>query len=192
MLSKVVPEGCEAPAEFHDQNKENLVAQVSPKEVTTYGDGPHKVVLVDCGSKNNIIRCLVSRGATVTRVPWDYDFTALDYDGVMLSNGPGDPQMCRATVENIKKAIAIGKPIYGICLGHQLLSIAAGATTYKLKYGHRSHNQPALMSGTPKAVITSQNHGFAVDTAALPDEWEPYFTNLNDGTNEGKIGRAHV
>lgn len=185
MLSKVVPEGCEAPAEFHDQNKENLVAQVSPKEVTTYGDGPHKVVLVDCGSKNNIIRCLVSRGATVTRVPWDYDFTALDYDGVMLSNGPGDPQMCCATVENIKKAIAIGKPIYGICLGHQLLSIAAGATTYKLKYGHRSHNQPALMSGTPKAVITSQNHGFAVDTAALPDEWEPYFTNLNDGTNEG-------
>ncbi len=153
--------------------------------MTTYGDGPHKVVLVDCGSKNNIIRCLVSRGATVTRVPWDYDFTALDYDGVMLSNGPGDPQMCRATVENIKKAIAIGKPIYGICLGHQLLSIAAGATTYKLKYGHRSHNQPALMSGTPKAVITSQNHGFAVDTAALPDEWEPYFTNLNDGTNEG-------
>ena len=121
-----------------------------------------KIVLVDCGCKYNIIRCLLSRGATVIRVPWDYDFTALDYDGVMLSNGPGDPQQCTATISNIKKAMALGKPIFGICLGNQLLSIAAGATTFKLKYGHRSHNQPALMVGTNKAVITSQNRRFAV------------------------------
>ena len=143
------------------------------------------VVLVDCGCKYNIIRCLLSRGATVIRVPWDYDFTALDYDGVMLSNGPGDPQQCTATISNIKKAMALGKPIFGICLGNQLLSIAAGATTFKLKYGHRSHNQPALMVGTNKAVITSQNHGFAVNTDTLGPDWEPYFVNLNDGTSEG-------
>ena len=92
---------------------------------------------------------------------------------------------CGATVANIKKAIALGKPIFGICLGNQLLSIAAGATTFKLKYGHRSHNQPALMVGTNRAVITSQNHGYAVDTATLDPEWEPYFVNLNDGTSEG-------
>lgn len=185
MLAKVVPEGTTAPEQFHDQNAENLVAKVSPTEVATFGNGPHKIVLVDCGSKHNIVRCLVKRGATVTRVPWDFDFTTLDYDGVMLSNGPGDPKMCSATVANIKKAITKGKPIFGICLGNQLLSMAAGATTFKLKYGHRSHNQPALMVGTNKAVITSQNHGFAVDTTTLDSEWEPYFINLNDGTSEG-------
>ena len=185
MLGKVIVEGTEEPAEFHDQNKENLVAQVSVKEIREYGDGDLNVVLVDCGCKFNIIRCLLKRGVKVIRVPWDYDFTTLDYDGVMLSNGPGDPQMCGATIANIKKALTVGKPIFGICLGNQLLSIAAGATTYKLKYGHRSHNQPALMAGTDKAVITSQNHGFAVDTSSLDKEWEPYFINLNDGTSEG-------
>ena len=143
------------------------------------------VVLVDCGCKYNIVRCLTKRNATVIRVPWDYDFTQIDYDGVMLSNGPGDPQQCGATIANIRKAIALGKPIFGICLGNQLLSIAAGATTFKLKYGHRSHNQPALMVGTDRAVITSQNHGFAVDTTTLDEDWEPYFVNLNDGTSEG-------
>lgn len=185
MLGKIAIEGMPEPAEFIDQNAENLVAQVSCTRPQTYGDGELKIVLVDCGCKNNIIRCLLKRGATVTRVPWDYDFTELDYDGVMLSNGPGDPQMCGKTVENIRKAMAIGKPIFGICLGNQLLSIAAGASTFKLKYGHRSHNQPALMVGTDKAVITSQNHGFAVDTSTLEAGWEPYFINLNDGTSEG-------
>lgn len=170
---------------FEDPNKENLVAQVSCKEVETYGDGKIKIVLVDCGCKYNIIRCLVNRGVTVIRVPWDYDFTTLKYNGVMLSNGPGNPAMCEATVVNIKKAIAIGKPIFGICLGNQLLSLAASATTYKLKYGHRSHNQPALEVGTNHTVITSQNHGYAVDTTTLDNDWEPYFINLNDGTSEG-------
>lgn len=185
MLGKIVVEGCEEPAEFDDPNQRNLAAEVSTPTIETYGDGPLKIVLVDCGCKYNIIRCLINRGATVIRVPWDYDFTQIDYDGVMLSNGPGDPQQCAATIANIKKAMALGKPIFGICLGNQLLSIAAGATTYKLKYGHRSHNQPALMVGTNKAVITSQNHGFAVNTDTLGPDWEPYFINLNDGTSEG-------
>lgn len=185
MLGKIVTEGVEEPKEFHDQNSENLVAMVSTNKVETYGKGDIKVVLVDCGCKNNIIRSLLKRNTTVIRVPWDYDFTQLDYDGVMLSNGPGDPQMCSATVDNIKKAMEIGKPIFGICLGNQLLSIAAGASTYKLKYGHRSHNQPVLQVGTNSAYITSQNHGFAVDTDALSTDWEPYFINLNDNTSEG-------
>ena len=185
MLGKLAVDGTQAPEGFTDPNKENLVANVSCKEVQRYGNGRRQIVLVDCGCKNNIIRCLLARDATVIRVPWDYDFTQIDYDGVMLSNGPGDPQMCGATVANIRKAMAIGKPIFGICLGNQLLSIAAGASTYKLKYGHRSHNQPALEVGTNRAVITSQNHGYAVDTATLEPGWEPYFVNLNDGTSEG-------
>ena len=185
MLGKIAVDGQPVPAEFEDPNRENLVAAASCKEVITYGNGKYKVVLVDCGCKNNIIRCLLKRDTTVVRVPWDYDFTTLDYDGVMISNGPGDPQMADKTVGNIRKAMAVGKPIFGICMGNQLLSIAAGATTYKLKYGHRSHNQPALMCGTDRAFITSQNHGYAVDPSALGPDWEPYFVNLNDGTNEG-------
>lgn len=185
MLGKIAIEGQAEPKEFIDPNTENLVAKTSCKEVMTYGTGEHKVVLVDCGCKYNIIRCLLRRGATVIRVPWDYDFTSLDYDGVMLSNGPGDPALCGATVENIRKAFNIGKPIFGICMGNQLLSVAAGASTYKLKYGHRSHNQPALEVGTSRAVITSQNHGFAVDPRGLTEGWVPYFVNLNDDTIEG-------
>ena len=170
---------------FDDPNKRNLVAEVSCKEIVSYGSGDLKIVLVDCGCKYNIIRCLVDRGATVIRTPWDYDFTKLDYDGVMLSNGPGDPMMCGATVAHIRKAMLKDKPIFGICLGNQLLALAAGATTYKLKYGHRSHNQPALEAGTNRAVITSQNHGYAIDSATLDKDWEVFFINLNDGTNEG-------
>lgn len=186
MLGKINIEGTEPIADFEDPNLENLVAKVSTDSVQRYGTGAeHKVVLVDCGCKYNIIRCLIDRGAEVIRVPWNYDFTELEYDGVMISNGPGDPQQCGETVANIRKAIAIGKPIFGICMGNQLLSLAAGATTFKLKYGHRSHNQPALMVGTNRAFITSQNHGFAVNTDTLSADWEPYFINLNDGTSEG-------
>ena len=185
MLGKIVVEDCDEPKEFNNPNVKNLVAEVSCKEIEHYGNGKIKIVLIDCGCKYNIIRCLLNRGASVTRVPWDYDFTKLDYDGAMLSNGPGDPAMCGATVSNIKKAIEIGKPVFGICLGNQLLSLAAGATTYKLKYGHRSHNQPTLKVGTNQAVITSQNHGYAVNTATLGEDWLPYFINLNDGTSEG-------
>jgi carbamoyl-phosphate synthase small subunit len=171
--------------EFYDPNKDNLVQQVSIKKKITYPGNEYRIILVDCGVKNNIIRCLMATGATVVRVPWDYDYTQDDFDGVVVSNGPGDPQMCQPTIGYLGKAISIGKPVFGICLGNQLLSIAAGASTYKLKYGHRGYNQPVLLCGTKKTYITSQNHGFAVDDSKLGDDWEPYFINLNDGTNEG-------
>lgn len=183
MLGKIEFE--DDPVEFYDPNKENLVSIASIKQKEVYGDGEHKVVLVDCGVKNNIIRCLLDRNATVIRVPWDYDLSQEDYDGLFISNGPGDPAMCGETVENIKKTIAIEKPIMGICLGNQLLARAAGGDTYKLKYGHRSHNQPVLLAGTDRCFITSQNHGFAVEPESLPDDWEALFVNVNDKTNEG-------
>lgn len=165
----------------------NYVAQVSCKEIIRYNDGAgKKVVLVDCGVKHNIIRCLLRRGVEVIRVPWDYNFNELEFDGLFLANGPGDPDTCCAAVDNIRRFITSSdKPCMGICMGNQLLSKAAGATIYKLKYGHRSHNQPVRMVGTNKCFITSQNHGYAVDSKSLPADWEPYFINMNDGSNEG-------
>lgn len=183
MLGKVVFEGEDT--EFYDPNRDNLVAQVSTKEVKTYGNGKYKVLVVDCGIKNNILRCLLKHDVTIKRVPWDYDFTAEDYDGLFISNGPGDPTMCAPTIEHIRKALEGDRPIMGICLGNQLLALAAGAKTYKMKYGHRGHNQPANIPGTHKCFITSQNHGFAIDENSLPADWKPLFINLNDGTNEG-------
>ena len=171
--------------DFYDPNQENLVAIASTDKVEIFGNGDHRIVLVDCGVKYNIIRCLIKRNATVIVVPWDYDFNNEEFDGIFLSNGPGDPALCDATVENIKKTMVAEKPIMGICLGNQLLARAAGAETYKLKFGHRSHNQPVLLQGTDRCFITSQNHGFAVDTKTLPADWEPLFTNVNDQTNEG-------
>lgn len=165
----------------------NYAAQVSCKEIIRYNDGAgKKVVLVDCGVKHNIIRCLLRRGVEVIRVPWDYNFNELEFDGLFLANGPGDPDTCSAAVDNIRRFITSSdKPCMGICMGNQLLSKAAGATIYKLKYGHRSHNQPVRMVGTNKCFITSQNHGYAVDSKSLPADWEPYFINMNDGSNEG-------
>ncbi len=184
MLGKIIVN--DSPdVDFYDPNKENLVAKVSCSEVEYHGNGPKTVVLVDCGVKHNIIRCLTRRGVKVVRVPWNYDFTTIPYDGLFISNGPGNPDMAEATVQNIRKAMAIGKPICGICMGNQLLSKAAGAKIYKLKYGHRSHNQPVLRVGTNQCYVTSQNHGFAVDQSTLPADWEPLFVNMNDGTNEG-------
>lgn len=184
MLGKIIVDGSADPG-FYDPNKENLVAKVSCKNVEHHGSGEKTVVLVDCGVKHNIIRCLTRRGVKVVLVPWDYDFNTIDYDGLFISNGPGNPDMVDITVENIRKAMKTGKPICGICMGNQLLSKAAGAKTYKLKYGHRSHNQPVREAGTNRCFITSQNHGFAVDDSTLPDGWEPLFINMNDGTNEG-------
>ncbi len=171
----------------------NFVAEVSCKEVITYA--PYatnsarvpRVVLVDCGVKANIIRCLLKRGVEVIRVPWDYDFNTLEFDALFLANGPGNPDECEATVENIRKFLANPKvrPCMGICMGNQLLSKAAGATIYKLKYGHRSHNQPVRLLGTDTCFVTSQNHGYAVDTSSLGADWEPMFVNMNDGSNEG-------
>ncbi|MCM1028435.1 MAG: glutamine-hydrolyzing carbamoyl-phosphate synthase small subunit [Pseudoflavonifractor sp.] len=187
MLGKIIIEGStsEADTPVYDPNVENLVAKVSTREVKEYGQGEKTVVLVDCGVKHNIIRCLASRGVKVILVPWDYDFNTLEWDGLFISNGPGNPDMAQATVENIRKAMKAGKPICGICMGNQLLSLAAGAKTFKLKYGHRSHNQPVRRVGTDQCFVTSQNHGFAVDQSTLPADWEPLFVNMNDGTNEG-------
>lgn len=145
-----------------------------------------KVVLVDCGVKTNILRCLLKRGVEVIRVPWNYDFNGLQFDGLFISNGPGDPDTCDAAVQNIRRAMQNEKlPIFGICMGNQLLSKAGGAKIYKLKYGHRSHNQPVRMVGTNRCFITSQNHGYAVDNNTLGADWEPLFVNMNDGSNEG-------
>ena len=184
MLGIIVPEGEDRP-EFYDPNAENLIAKVSTKEVRTFGEGDKTVVLVDCGTKYNIIRCLLRRGVKVVLVPWDYDFNRLEYDGLFISNGPGNPDFAVKTVEHIKEALKSDKPICGICMGNQLLSKAAGAQIYKLKYGHRSHNQPVRKVGTNNCYITSQNHGFAVDITSLGPDWEPLFVNMNDGTNEG-------
>jgi carbamoyl-phosphate synthase small subunit len=183
MLGKIIYQDADVP--LFDPSKDNLVAQVSTKEKKVYGNGKYKVVLIDCGVKYNIIRNLIKRDATVTLVPWDYDFTNDDYDGLFISNGPGDPKQCTETIKNLRKAYSLNKPITGICLGNQLMALAAGADTFKLKYGHRSHNQPAIMVGTDKAFVTSQNHGYATNNETLTNEWEPLFINLNDGTNEG-------
>ncbi|MBI5644738.1 glutamine-hydrolyzing carbamoyl-phosphate synthase small subunit [Candidatus Kaiserbacteria bacterium] len=171
--------------EFLDPNRENLVERVSPKKVSIYGSGPIRIVAVDCGMKENIVRSLTRPETTVTRVPWDYDFTEEKYDALVLSNGPGNPEMCTPTVKHIRKAMRESKPILGVCLGNQLLALAGGGSTYKLKYGHRGQNQPCIDSRTNRCYITSQNHGFAVDAKSLPESWEIWFTNGNDSSVEG-------
>lgn len=171
--------------DFNDPDKENLVSKVSCKEILSYGNGSKKVVLVDCGVKHNIVRCLLKRDVSIIRVPWDYDFNTIEYDGLFISNGPGNPDHCITTIKNIQTAMQNNKTIFGICMGNQLLAKAGGASTYKLKYGHRSHNQPVRLENTNRCFITSQNHGYAVDTSTLSNEWEILFTNMNDNTNEG-------
>ena len=165
----------------------NWVDRVSCKEIIRYNEGAgKKVVLVDCGVKNNIIRCLVNRGVEVIRVPWNYDYTSMDFDGLFLGNGPGDPDMCEDAVNVIRRQMSLSrKPICGICMGNQLLAKAGGATIYKLKYGHRSHNQPVREVGTNRCYVTSQNHGYAVDAKTLGSDWRELFVNMNDGSNEG-------
>ncbi|MBR5014502.1 MAG: glutamine-hydrolyzing carbamoyl-phosphate synthase small subunit [Bacteroidales bacterium] len=164
----------------------NYVETVSCQDIIRYNEGAGKrVVIVDCGVKANIIRCLMKRGVEIIRVPWDYDFNSLDFDGLLISNGPGNPDNCQVTVNHIQRAMQNNKPVFGICMGNQLLAKASGATVYKLKYGHRSHNQPVRMVGTERCFITSQNHGYAVDSTTLNEEWLPLFENMNDGSNEG-------
>lgn len=179
-----------------DYGSVNWVEKVSCNDIITYKpecsdynvkSSIKRVILVDCGVKANIVRCLIKRGIEVVRVPWDYDFNQLEFDGLFLANGPGDPEQCGKTVEHIRTFLNNPevRPCMGICLGNQLLAKAAGAKTYKLKYGHRSHNQPVQQVGTTRCFITSQNHGYAVDDSTLPDDWEPLFVNMNDGSNEG-------
>lgn len=170
---------------FIETENTNMVERVSTKKVLTYGKGKYKVVLVDCGVKSNIIRRLIHRDITVIRVPWDYNYLDMDYDGLFISNGPGNPELLTTTIQTLSRALKGDKPVFGICLGNQLLALAAGGKTYKLPYGHRSHNQPVRMNKTNSCFISSQNHGYATDATSLSDEWEELFINLNDNTNEG-------
>jgi len=186
MLGKIVADE-KSSIDFNDPNITDLVGEVSVKEPVEYTRGKKKIILVDCGTKNNILQGFIKRDITVLRVPYNYDFTKEKADGIVLSNGPGDPKINVATIEHTKKAIKSGKPILGICLGSQILGLAAGADTYKLKYGHRGHNQPCNESGTKRCYITSQNHGYAIRTETLPEDWREWFNNDNDGTNEGII-----
>lgn len=169
----------------HDPNLEHLVARVSISKKKIYGHGKKIIIAVDCGMKENIIRCLETLSATIIRVPHNYDYTNDKFDGVFLSNGPGDPARCTSTITILQKAMRQKKPIFGICLGSQLLGLAAGAATYKLPYGHRGHNQPCRDEVTGHSVMTSQNHGYAVDEKTLPKGWYVNYRNLNDGSVEG-------
>ncbi len=172
-----------------DPNARDLVAEVTTPEIRIYNPRAKKtIVLIDCGAKQGIIRSLVRRGVCLVRVPADTDVERIlgfSPRGIVISNGPGDPKTCTAAIAAVRRLMRENTPIFGICLGNQILALAAGADTYKLKFGHRSQNQPCLEEGTKRCYITSQNHGYAVDAATLPAGWAPWFTNANDGTNEG-------
>jgi carbamoyl-phosphate synthase small subunit len=173
------------PDHFEDFEQINWVEEVSIKEPQYYGSGDKLIIAIDCGMKENILRSLCGLNARIKRVPFDYDFTNEEFDGVFISNGPGDPERCQKTVAIIKKAMAKKKPVFGICLGTQLMALAVGAKTYKLTFGHRSHNQPCLYVASNRSYLTSQNHGYAVDEASLPSDWRVTFRNLNDQSVAG-------
>ncbi len=181
------PPGRAAAAGMRDTMAEDLVPSVSVRSPVTYGKGKRRVALVDCGYKRSILSRLLGEGLSVTVMPWDTPARDIgrEYHGVVLSNGPGDPERCVPTIATVKALIRRGLPILGICLGNQILSLAAGGRTYKLPFGHRSQNQPCVEAGTGRCIVTSQNHGYAVSEGSLPRGWEPWWTNLNDGTIEG-------
>ena len=182
-LGKMIVEGKDIP--FYDPGLQNQVKKVSIQEPIFYEKGRKTVCIVDTGCKYNIIRSFLKRDVSVLRVPWNYDYTKEKFDAIMLSNGPGDPMNVPETVEILKPHLQGDKPIFGICLGHQIIALAAGAVSYKLKFGHRSQNQPCIQVGTKRCFITSQNHGYAIDDQTLPENWKPCFFNANDGSNEG-------
>lgn len=179
--------------EWHDPNTRNLVAEVSTKAPKLYKpSSPNppraRIMAVDVGMKYNQIRCFLKRGVELLVVPWDYDFvnTTEQFDGLFISNGPGDPSTLTTTIERVRTLLEKKtKPIFGICLGHQLMALASGAKTRKMKFGNRGHNIPCTDMTTGRCYITSQNHGFAVDVTTLSPGWEEYFINANDGSNEG-------
>jgi carbamoyl-phosphate synthase small subunit len=161
------------------------VKNVSIKEPVTYGEGEKLIIAIDCGMKENIIRCLSGFPARIKCVPYNYDFTHEPFDGVFISNGPGDPTHCSETIAILKKALTKQKPTFGICLGTQLMALAVGAKTYKLPFGHRAHNQPCMDLETKRCYLTSQNHSYAIDEATIPPDWKVTFKNLNDQSIEG-------
>ncbi|MBI2600371.1 glutamine-hydrolyzing carbamoyl-phosphate synthase small subunit [Candidatus Daviesbacteria bacterium] len=173
--------------ESYDPNKENVLPFVSVDKPQTFGEGKKHIILIDCGAKSNIIKSFLKRKVKITVVPWNFNpiKNNLNFDGVMISNGPGDPKQAKETIDTIRQLIDENVPTFGICLGSQLLGLAAGADTYKLKFGHRGQNQPVKDLISKKAIITSQNHGFAISSKTLSNNWQEWFINLNDGTNEG-------
>ena len=175
---------------FEDPNERNLVAEVSTTKIVSSGKGKDTIVLLDCGAKYNIRRRLEARNLKVVVVPWDTDVTLLPFSfkAVVISNGPGDPEKVEATIANVKKILKKKIPTLGICLGNQILALAAGGNTYKLKFGHRSQNQPVVLAGTNKCYLTTQNHGFAVKRP--PKGFKEWFYNANDNTNEGLIHQS--
>ena len=183
-LGKILIEGHPEPS-WYDPTTENVVGLVSRDAPATYGDGDVHIAVVDCGVKNNILRCLLKRGVRVTVLPWNHDLTDVDYDGLLISNGPGDPEQSAAIAATVGKRLSDRRPIFGICLGCQVLGMAAGGKTFKLPFGHRGQNQPVADTLTGNWAITSQNHGYAVDGKNLPDGWQVWFTNGNDDTVEG-------
>lgn len=182
--------GHHAPHQFEDFEDRNWVADVSIKEPLTYGHGDKLIIAIDCGMKENILRSLAKFPVRIKRVPYDYDFTAEHYDGVFVSNGPGDPQQVQATIAILRRVMEAKKPIFGICLGTQLMALAAGAKTFKLPFGHRSHNQPCLHIPSNLSYLTSQNHGYAILEESLPTDWQVTFRNLNDGSVAGIAHRS--
>jgi carbamoyl-phosphate synthase small subunit len=184
MLGKIV---IDKNLPFYDPNKDNLVEQVATKKITEEGSGNKTIVLLDCGLKRNIVRELVKRNVRVRIVPWDHNLFSHEqyFNAIVVSNGPGDPKMADRTIEMVKKALVRKIPILGICLGNQILALAAGGDTVKLKFGHRSQNQPALLVETNRCYITTQNHGFYV--RKIPKGFREWFRNSNDGSNEGLI-----
>jgi carbamoyl-phosphate synthase small subunit len=179
------------PVSFFDPNKTHLVAQVSTRIVKEYGSGKKKIIAVDCGMKENILRCLLQFPVTVKRVPHDYNYLEEDYDGIFISNGPGDPVQCRETIAVLQKALLKNKPVFGICLGAQLMALSIGAKTFKLPFGHRGQNQPCQMPESGRCYLTSQNHGYAIEETTLPEDWKVTFRNLNDLSVEGIAHRTH-
>ncbi|MGA1792674.1 MAG: glutamine-hydrolyzing carbamoyl-phosphate synthase small subunit [Thermoplasmatota archaeon] len=186
MLGRILPvEDRSEGFEVKDPNRSHLVAGVSMPGMREFKDDGPRITVIDCGCKESIVRSLRQRGCYVTVVPHDHDLSGIEYDGVLISNGPGDPAMCRETIGTVKGLLDRNVPTGGICLGCQLIALAAGGKTYKLPFGHRSHNQPCEEVGTKHCVVTSQNHGYAVDDASLPKGWEIWYRNLNDRTVEG-------
>lgn len=181
--------------DFWDPLETNLVAKVSPEKLTIHKPivktiySGIKIGLLNCGAKETIKRNLLSRGATVFELPWNLDPFAnnLKIDGLVISNGPGDPKTAKDSITIVKKSLEKKIPTFGICLGNQLLGLAAGGATYKLKFGHRSQNQPTIQIGTKRCYITTQNHSFALRDNKLPTGFTRWFYNANDNTNEGII-----